>query len=130
MNVADQTIEHMNANTLTQAYGGLNQLVTKLQVGVDMAHDSGVARLPGLLMDQTQTLNNLFRLLGISALESKDIAAQAELLRLGLRAQAQCVLTAKVVTDLNQPQRVSSTDLRSLTDAELLSICSAAGSSD
>lgn len=121
--MADQTTENVGVRLPGQAMEAAGQLVAALEGEVKGAASADGVRLKSMLVSQAETLNRLFCLLGNSALESKDLATQTELLRLGLRAQAQSVLTAKAVAELRPPQHPSYFDLGTLSDAELLEMC-------
>lgn len=79
--------------------------------------------LRSTLEAQAYTLDRLFRLLGSRATSSRNPAEGAVLLRLGLRAQAQCVVTAKAVAELPEARlRVRAEELARLSDEELAAI--------
>ncbi len=79
---------------------------------------------------QATALDSLFHLLGREALEESSILAKSELMRLALRAQAQFVLTAKVLTEIPRSTSAIGKDLCAMGDDELNALAALEGSSE
>lgn len=112
-----------------QLVSGIDVATAELHQHVEEAH--GPADLRGTLEAQAKTLDELFRLLGKHALESRSATEQCDLLRVGLRAQAQCVLTVKTLSELRRTSRPRAMyHLAGFSDAELAEIAGMEGTID
>lgn len=104
-----------------QLISGLESAAADLEQQVRNARTQGDLR--ATLEAQAYTLDHLFRLLGSRATRSRNASEAAVLLRLGLRAQAQCVLTAKAVAELpGAAPKARAEELARLSDEQLAAI--------
>lgn len=86
--------------------------------------------LSTMLEAQARTLDKLFHYVGQRAITSPDVVANTRLLRIALRAQAQCVLTARAIGELRGDTVRRQVDFENIGDAELAKIAGMEGRLD
>ncbi|CAG2136101.1 hypothetical protein [Cupriavidus numazuensis] len=94
-------VSHMFGEANIGAYVG--RLVTEAKA----VADGNLSAIESMLATQATTLDAVFNQLAMKAFSTSHMPAKESLLRLALKAQAQCASTAKVLGELKNPRAVA-----------------------